>query len=471
MKKTSIITIFILCIIFFTPYRSAIGDMLTELSSWMKDMEDLANRVERVEMDLNEAKEAAGLVRKSEKDVRNVISRLEVLEQNESGQTVNVIQKGLSDLRKTVEDQQVVTAVLEKKYKQAQRPLEPIKASIEEQKEVMAKLVARIETQDKRIQTLSDSLEKKMKPFEKIGKEINEKLVVLSGLVNKIKKGEIVVGKKEGKSLLPVAGLLLPKDKDKEDVRVTKKHTIKDVLEAQGFIDIGDNFFIKDVSFISFGSSVKVSGSLMNDTERNYNIANMKMFLYDSMGVLLRSHDFSVIGINKGNVKSFEEIVSGVKKDQVGKYAIAFGKDMQAYQIKETIPVVEKKKIETSSKTPGKGIGVLQKGLRPEDAKREQKPKIEEGFKDIGNNFYVRDLKIKKFGSSCELTGEVLNGTEDYVSIAKFYIEIFNNQKNLIWRQEFSVKGIKSGKKEAFSEFLTGIEPEDVGSFEVKSKR
>jgi len=467
LKKTSIITIFILSIIVFMPYRSAVGDMLSELSTWMKDMERLSERVEQVERDLNEAKDAANLVKKSEKSLSKVVSRLEVLEQNESGQTVEVIQKGLSDLRKTVEDQQVITAVLEKKYKQAQRPLEPIKASIDEQKELIGKLVARIEAQDKRIQTLSDAIEKKMVPFEKMNKEMNEKLASLekmSDLMKKIERGEVLVDKqKTGKGTLLVTGLPGTKKEEKSKLAVTKKPSIKDVLEAQGYRDIGNDFFVRNVNFKSFGSSVKVTGSIMNDSEKDYNVANLKIFLYDSMGTILRTRDFSVKGINKGNVKAFEEIVSGVKMNQVGRYAIAFGKAIQAYEIKETVPVVEKKKsIESLAKTKVKGKGTKEK--------KKEKPKIEEGFKDIGNNFYAKDLKITKFGSSCELTGEIMNGSDDYVSIAKFYIEIFNNQKNLIWRQEFSIKGIKGLKKERFSEFLTGIEPEDVGSFELKSK-
>ncbi len=468
LKKISIITIFILSIIVLMPYRSAVGDMLSELSNWMKDMERLSQRVEQVERDLNEAKDAADLVRKSEKSLSKVVSRIEVLEQNESGQTVEVIQKGLSELRKTVEDQQVITAVLEKKYKQAQRPLEPIKASIDEQKELIGKLVARIETQDKRIQTLSDAIEKKMVPFEKMNKEMNEKLASLekmSDIMKKIERGEVIVGnQKTGKGTLPVAVLPGMKTEDKQELAVTKKPSIKDVLEAQGYRDIGNDFFVRNVKFKSFGSSVQVNGSIMNDSEKDYNVANLKIFLYDSMGTILRTRDFSVKGINKGNVKSFEEIISGVKMKQLGRYAIAFGKAIQAYEIKETVPVVEKKKsIESLAKTTVKGKAT--KGV-----KEKAKPKIEEGFKDIGNNFYAKDLKITKFGSSCELTGEIMNGSEDYVSIAKFYIEIFNGQKNLIWRQEFSIKGIKGLKKEKFSEFLTGIEPEDVGSFELKSK-
>lgn len=459
MKKIYLTAIFALSGFLFVSHRDSSGDALSELSNWMERMERLADKMDNIEKDIDSLKNTIESFERREKTLATFAARIEALEQMESGQTMNTLKEGLSELRKVVEDQQVITAVLEKKYQEAQRPLEPIKTAIEEQKEVISKLVARIDAQDKRIELMSDSVNKKMMPLAELTKEIDEKMASisrLSDIINNLEKRGDDMEKALISGLPSLSGASGTSTAETPVSEGEKKFSIADVLKAQGFQETGGGFFVRDVKFKSFGSSVEVSGEVMNDSEENYNVADFRIFVYDDKDTLLRSQDFSVKGINKGNVKPFKEIISGVKVSEAVKYAVTFGRDIRPDQI--TNP--------TAIKGEETGLNVLGEGLE----KVETAPKIEEGFEDIGNNFYVRNLNIKKFGSSCEITGELKSLSDKYFSIAPFHIKIFNNQKDLIWEQDFSVKGIRGGAIKGFSEFLTGVEPEDVGSYEIRSK-
>lgn len=458
MKKINIVILIILGSLSLS-FNNLSADVISEFSEWLEKMENLSDRMDDMEKDIDSIKDYMESAEKRGKKTDKLLSRVQALEQMESGQTMDTLKEGVSELRKDLEDQQVITAVLEKKYKQAQRPLEPIKGAIEEQKDSIAKLIARIEAQDKRIDLITTNVDKKMKPLDNLTKNLDDKIASISKLAeiaNKIEKkgGSLETALLAGiPGMASVPGTATAKVEKKKPVE--EKITIENILLAQGFKEAGGGFFFKDVGFQSFGSSVKVTGKVMNDSETSYSIANFRIFLFDGGGSFIRKRGFSIKGINKGNVMSFKEIISGVKLAMIGKYAIAFGKDIQPYQVTNLIPIEK---------------GIARRGEVAIDKPKDTKPKIEEGFKDIGNSFYVRDASIKKFGSSCEITGELKSISDEYFSIAQFKIKIFNSRKELIWEQDFSVKGIRGGTIKNFSEFLTGVEPEDVDSFELKAK-
>ncbi|MGR3179387.1 MAG: coiled-coil domain-containing protein [Candidatus Anammoxibacter sp.] len=464
MKRIRLVTILLLCCFLLTTNKDSFGDIVSELSAWMSKIDNLSRKIDDMERDIDSIKDSFETFKEKEKLLEGFSSRIKALEQMESGETMDTLKKGLSELRKTVEDQQVVTSVLEKKYQQAQRPLKPLKAAIEEQKALVAKLIARIEAQDKTLQSFSDTIEKKVKPLDELTKKLDEKMASIGKLTEIISSVQKDGGGIDSKLIVGLLGATDTKGtgtvaKDTSSSKDEKKEfSIKDILTAQGFKDIGGDFFVKDIKFKSFGSSVEVSGVVMNNSKKDYNIANLRIFVYDKRDSLMRSQDFYVKGIRKGNVGSFKEIISGVRIYDVKKYAIAFGKTTRSYQITNLIPIAGEKE---SSLAASK-----------DDVKEgETSPKLEEGFIEAGNDFYVRNLNIKKFGSSCEITGEVRHLSDKYFSLTRFNIRIFSGRKQLIWEQDFSVRGINGGKIKKFSEFLTGIKPEDVSSFEIKYKR
>lgn len=465
-KIVTILAVFVLGALQAFTHNDLHADVLSELSDWMNKVSRMSDRIDALEADINSFKDVIESLERKEKQMSQLVSRVEALEQTETGQTMDTLKQGVADLRKALEDQQVITAVLEKKYKQAQMPLKPLEQSIEEQKNIISTLVARIDAQDKKMKLVGDRDKKNIETITTLTKEMEDKLASISRMAEMIKEMEKRGGGGVGAAIaanLPgsadAAGTTMNETAaDTSSILPKKKLTIADVLKAQGFREVGSEFFVKDVRFRSFGSSVEVSGTMMNDSEMNYSVASFKIFVYDADGSFIREQDFSIKGLNKGNVKSFSEIVAGVRMNEVKKYAIAYGNTTQRYQVTDLVTVVDKKGVDT--KPSGK-----------DNAGEKTSTDIEEGFEGVGDGFYVRNLKLKQFGSSCEITGELKTLSETYYSVAPFKIKIFDGRKRLIWEQDFSVKGVHGGKIKKFSEFLTGVAPEDVASFEVKHKK
>lgn len=442
------------------------SDVLSEFSDWIEKMETLGGKVNNIEKNLDSLSETIQSLEDKEKTVSKLLSRVEKLEGEEgTAQTLGVIKEGLADLRKLIEDQQVITAVLEKKYQAAQRPLEPLKTAIDEQKQVALTLTARIDAQDQRLNEFMGNIEKKLAPLDALSKNIDEKMGLiakLTDIVTNIEKG----GGGLTKALVVDTGgaPVEAGDTEKPVEKEVKKFSMADVLKAQGYEEVGGSFFVKDLKFKSFGASVEVTGKVMNAADKDYSVANFRVFAYDKSDKLIRNQDFSVKGIKKGNVVSFREIISGVRFSSLGKYAIAFGKNVQSDQVTELKDIPSEKRMEEQkSETKVVDSKTTEMNVAEEQATQ--------GYKDVGNNFYVRNLNLKKFGSSCEIVGELKNLSDIYVSIASFNIKVFDQKKVLIWQQDFSVKGIKANSSKSFSEFLTGVNPSDIYTYEIKSKK
>lgn len=468
MKKLCFlgITIFI---VFFFELSVVRADVLSEFANWMDKMEALGDKVAKVESDLDSINETIKSLDDKERMITKLMDKIDKLENSEgTAQTMGVLKEGLADLRKVVEDQQVITAVLEKKYQSAQRPLEPIKQSLEEQSKAIATFVARFDEQDKKIKAMSDNIETKLIPLEEVTRDFAKKMgeiAKLSQMISDIEKSggslqSAVVANAGVKATSKEGEAITPGEEKKEG---KKKFSIADALKAQGYEDVGGNFYVKGVNFKSFGSSVEVSGNIMNVTDRDYAVANFRIFVYDKWDKFIRSQDFSLKGLKKGNAEPFKEIISGVRLSSVGKYAMAYGKDVQTYQVTN---LKELPKAQTIAKA-GTSTDYKKTVAKQEDILAELE---KQGYKDVGKNFFVRNLSLKKFGSSCEVIGELRNMSEKYISIAAFKIFIYDGKKKLIWKQDFSVKGIKGNGSKNFSEFLTGVDQSIIKTYEVKAK-
>ncbi len=476
MRKKLLFTIVLISGFLFTAgVKTSFSDVLSEFSDWIGKMESLADRVGGIEKDVDSIRGMLESFKDKEDSINKIVGRLEALEASDSTtQTLSVLKEGLAEVRKLIEDQQVITAVLEKRYKEAEQPLEPIKKSIDEQKKAIDSIVAKLDAQSKNHETINENIDKKMASLEALTKNIDEKMAQLTKFTDAVNKIEQKGGSLEKvlaanigtlpKKAIPGAGAGAKATEKAKPVEAEKKKkkefSIADVLQAQGFMDIGSNFFVKDISFNSFGSSVEVSGKLMNATDKNYNVANIRIFVYDGSNQLIRNQDFSVKGIRKGNVMPFSEIISGVRESTIKKYAIAFGKEVQAYQITDLLD------------KPVAGVVATNEAAKEKPKAGDVKSAMEkEGYTDIGNNFYVKNLHVKKFGSSCEIMGEVKNAEQEYCSVALFKVIIKDNAKTVIWEQDFSIKGINPGAMKPFSEFLTGVSMENIDSYEIKSKK
>jgi predicted nucleic acid-binding Zn-ribbon protein len=276
-----------------------------------------------------------------EAKLNTVMSKIEVIEKTSSlegvkneiesfNKTLEVMKKLFSDLKKNVEDQEVKTAVLEKKYLEAQTPLEPVKKAIEEVKKLVT---GKLEAQDKRISSAEENIKSSVTSVETSMKNLGGRIQDISGLESRIKNLErpgssVVVGTITAEVAAVPAVVQAPvgtetaKVAEAEKREVSEEKAVVPSPEAEGFQGIGEGFYVRNVNLSLFGSSSKISGEIKNLTDKDHSLAPFVVRVYNDANVLLFSQDFSVKTFKKGEVRTFGEIISGYKPLEISKYEI-----------------------------------------------------------------------------------------------------------------------------------------------------
>ncbi|HHT9135930.1 MAG TPA: FxLYD domain-containing protein [Candidatus Wunengus sp. YC60] len=91
---------------------------------------------------------------------------------------------------------------------------------------------------------------------------------------------------------------------------------------ANGFEDIGNGFFVRNVRFNPFGTNVLFTGEIANRSEKNYRFAKFTLEIYDDRDSLVKKEEFTIPDLPKENVKSFEAMLIGVETGLINRYVI-----------------------------------------------------------------------------------------------------------------------------------------------------
>ncbi|MCF6155258.1 MAG: hypothetical protein E3K36_08390 [Candidatus Brocadia sp.] len=315
-------------------------DFQKSLSGWMKNLDNLGSQITALQKSVSEthSKEFDKIIKGNEEKLNSIVSRLEAIEKTSSvadvkglldsfGKTLDVLKKLLSDLSKRVEDQEVKTAVLEKRYQEAQRPLEPIKKAIDD----LSKLVTeKLGDQEKRIATVEESFKTRVASLDSSVKTFEGQLKTISDLETRIKKVEkagVGVAGTVTAEVLPTTPAQVPAGTETvtiaegtETVEVVKEHI--PTPEEEGFQEIGDGFYMRNVRLLPFGSSSQIKGEIKNLSDKDRSIATFAIRVFNTSDSLLFTQDFSIKTFWKGEVKTFNEIVSGYSPLEIARYEI-----------------------------------------------------------------------------------------------------------------------------------------------------
>ncbi|KKO20587.1 MAG: hypothetical protein L3J18_12840 [Candidatus Brocadia sp.] len=317
-----------------------LDDFQKALSGWMKGLDTLGSQFAAMQKSVGDSltplKELEKTFKGNEEKLNSIVSRLEGIEKSSSasgvkelldsfGKTLDIIKKLLSDLTKRVEDQEVKTAVLEKRYQEAQRPLDPIKKAIED----LNKLVTdKLGEQEKRIASAEGSIKTRMTDLDAVMKSFVGQSKTISDLemrLKKIEKGGVVVA---GTGTVGTA-LAKPTPAGTETVKVAVgTETVEAVKERvvtpeeEGFKELGDGFYIRNVALSLFGSSSQITGEIKNFSDRDWSIASFAIRVYNTAESLLFTQDFSIKTFKQGEVRSFNEIISGYTPLEIARYEI-----------------------------------------------------------------------------------------------------------------------------------------------------
>jgi len=511
MKKLFILCIFTLTFLF--PCINGFSDILKDLknfeqslSDWVKQTNELSQRLSELEAERGAREKQVADYNQSVADIGNLIADLDAKVDKVAKMsslegvrdivktfegTLDVFKNRFSELAKRLEDQEVKTAVLERIYQTAQKPLDTLIKGMDEQKDIIDKLAEKLDRQEKLILAMEESLEKQTSPAESSVKGIEE----LNTRLSRLESGVVVQKTEEKKAFDEVSKEVSEKTETGKDVVASKdlprkteegeidssakvqpeeaKAPPEKVIDADGYIDIGGGFLIKNVEFKPFGSSTRIGGEIVNKSDRGYGMIDFKVQAFDKENVILGGHGFSVYRFDKGKTGTFEEVITGVEIKEIARYAIyPAGMPQVSDKGESTIRMIEKElpaaKIDTK-KAEVKMPENLEELLFTKGKK--EIPEELEGFEDAGNGFYVGKISFKDFGSSSTATGVIRNNSENDFQNVSFTMKIFSDAYGMITSFEFSVRRIKSGETKSFEEIIAGVSPVDIARYEILFKR
>lgn len=345
----AVLLVFIYLPVGFFMQKSAIGqtsgqevfDKLTDfqksLRDWMRNIDNLGVQFSELNKDVKETiaplKESSKIIKDIEEKVNKFASRLEKVEQVTSiedvkntldsfGKTFDVFKKLFSDLKKRVEDQEVKTTVLEKKYHEAEVPLAPFKKALEDINKLVAEKFAEQEkvlaAAEVNIKTRTEALDQQIKNFEELGRRVknleSQGVVVSSGTVT-----AVAVSAPPEVKASPVAEAV-----GTETVVAVKEEPVArgPSPEEEGFNEAGEGFYVRNIKLLPFGSSAQIEGEIKNLSGKDQSIANFEIKVYDKTDLVLFRQDFSIRSFKNEAIRKFNEIIAGYSPVDIVRYEV-----------------------------------------------------------------------------------------------------------------------------------------------------
>ncbi|MDV5166277.1 MAG: hypothetical protein R2568_05960 [Candidatus Scalindua sp.] len=515
MKKLLIICTFALML--FVPGTVGFSDILKDLDSfqkslgdWVTQIDELNGRISNMESEKASREKQTAELNHSLANIEDLLSdmdaKVERVENMSSLEgvkeivksfegTLNVFKKRFSKLANRMEDQEVKTAVLERMYKTANKPLDTLMQALDEQKSVISRLGNKLEKQEELILSMKESLQKQSSPDESLVSGIEE----LNSRLSKLESGVLVQAAmehakheeekhasasdghhEEAEHAAATAGhheetkhAAAPAGHHEEAKHAAAPAEHHEEPQAHGektgLIDIGEGFFAKNIKFEPFGSSSQISGELINKSDRNHGMTDFKVQAYDNENIPLGDQGFSVYGFNKGTTKPFEEIIVGVISKDISKYAIYPAKmPLVSDEGVSTIKIIDREEVVAKAETKEEVVALhsLEDLIFDEKAHSEEL----EGFEDVGNGFYASNISFNGFGSSSSVTGNIKNNSENNFYNASFVLRVYSKAYGMITSLDFSVRSINSGDTKAFEEIVSGVLPVDIDRYEIAFK-
>ncbi|HHT9125392.1 MAG TPA: hypothetical protein ACFYD6_06170 [Candidatus Brocadiia bacterium] len=324
----------------------SLGGLEKSLSSWVESMDNLENKIVALEERLTKESQAKEDLLKAlasiEKHIADIGERIQKVEKTTTfftemptetlGKTLRFYNEAIAELKKRLEDQQVITAVLEKKYQEAQKPLEPVMKDVADVRKQVTDLSQKVDQQattidnvQKNLQSsIVDSVTSTLKEYEKIFMTLAQRIENLEKQAGVTTTAEVAEKKEEESKTKPEGA-------KEEEVAEAEKETTPTIVppktpEEEGFQDIGQGFYVKNVRFEPFGSSATLMGDMKNYSNKDYSIASFTVKVYNSDELLVGSDDFSIKGFKNGELRPFKQIITGVEPKKIASYSISFNK-------------------------------------------------------------------------------------------------------------------------------------------------
>lgn len=325
----------------------SLGGLEKSLSSWVASMDNLESKIialdERILKESQAKEDMIKMLSSIEKQLAEMNVRIQKVEKTTTfftempmetlGKTLKFYNEGIAELKKRLEDQQVITSVLEKKYQEAQRPLEPVMKEVAEVRKQVIDISQKVDQQAATIDdmqknlksTIVESITVTLQEYEKIFMTLAQRIENLEKHTGVTTAGEVAEKaekpktEQEGAKQEEVA-------KAEGTAEAAPAAAPQKTPEEEGFQDIGQGFYVKNVRFEPFGSSATLIGEMKNYSDKDYSIAGFTIKVYNPQELLLGSDDFTIKGFKNGEIRTFKQIITGVEPKKIVSYSINFNK-------------------------------------------------------------------------------------------------------------------------------------------------
>ena len=94
--------------------------------------------------------------------------------------------------------------------------------------------------------------------------------------------------------------------------------------KSENFKAIGNDFYVKGVTFSDYGSSSIMKGEIKNDSREDLTGASFSLKILGEDGSMIAETELSIISFKSDEIKPFEQLISGVRPTEISKYEIVF---------------------------------------------------------------------------------------------------------------------------------------------------
>jgi uncharacterized coiled-coil protein SlyX len=93
------------------------------------------------------------------------------------------------------------------------------------------------------------------------------------------------------------------------------------------------------------------------------------------------------------------------------------------------------------------------------------------GLIDIGEGFFVKNIKFKPFGSSSQISGEIMNKSDRDHGMIDFKALAYDKENIPLGDQGFSLYGFSKGMTKPFEEIIVGVISKEINKYSIYPAR
>ena len=355
------------------------------------------------------------------KKLAKLIAKFNILKRKdeEAFETIQILKEAISELRKNAEKQEIVTQLFEKYLREMPKSENSQEKSLEAQLNVISDIVVKHDKQLVNIENVNT--------------------------------------------------------KDQTETIAIEDETIKDdkasaLFDIQGYNNLGKGFYSKDISFSLYGSSVRVSGTILNASGKDHSIADIKVMLFDENNNLLWEQGVSILSITNGNSINFNELLTAGSSENIKKYAVVLKKETMPSKLFKFELNEDNFNNNLTAEPLSKNIEKTENvNSYTENKENLVTREIKDEFESIGHDFYVKDLSMSKSELLCNIKGFIKNSSPDFYGLTLFIIQLFDNNQNVIAEKEFTINLLENDLVN-FSIDILGVNVKDIDSYKIKVK-